>query len=138
MFVLLYVIYVLTFYFAIGGVALENGPSTGDILTKLTIAECAEIKFIQIPQVLVNVAVNSGADITKFEKILAEEENVLVGAPDTIVHPCKEHLEKQMADNSINGIEKGLIDRLIAVQQLEGAATSLKVALDIQKTNQGV
>lgn len=131
-------IHVLTFYLAIGCVRLENGPSTGDILTKLTIAECAGIKFIQLPEVLVTVAVNSGADITKFEKILAEEENVLVGAPDTIVHPCKEHLEKQMADNSINGIEKGLIDRLIAVQQLEGAATSLKIAIDIKNKNHGV
>ena len=131
-------IHVLTFYLAIGRVRLENGPSTGDILTKLTIAECAGIKFIQLPQLLVTVAANSGADIMKFEKILAEEENVLVGTPDTIVHPCKEHLEKQMADNSINGIEKGLIDRLIAVQQLQGAATALKIAIDIQNKNHGV
>lgn len=111
----------------------DNENEIVDTLSKLKIGECGNITFIKLPQLFENAIRESGADMAAFKKVLQLKENAVIGSPENTIHPCKQHIQKQMQDKQVRGRTKSIIDSLLARNDLDGASTSLKIALTAKK-----
>ena len=111
----------------------DNENEIVDTLSRLKIGECGNTTFIKLPQLFENAIRESGADMAAFTKVLQLKENTVIGSPENTIHPCKQHIQKQMQDKQVRGRTKSIIDALLAHNNLDGASTSLKIALTAKK-----
>ena len=100
-----------------------------DMLHKLNIGQCGKFKFIRMPPFLVECAVQSGADMKQFAELLLKNENTYIGTPEEVIHPCKEHLKRQLSTSKISEDVRKVINSMLQSGDEHSAAKVLQITL---------